>query len=107
MSKPLWHSYFPTPSFDSRHVSADDLKELIETKTVGKDFLVVDVRRSDFEVRGCYQCISCGPHADVLNTLSSELVHHRGPKPPSPLILPNYQHHRTAPLPHSHHRFPL
>jgi len=44
-----WHSAFPTPSFDSPRISVDDLVELIKTKKAGVDYVVVDLRRSDFE----------------------------------------------------------
>jgi len=44
-----WHSAFPTPSFDSKRISAAELVTVMKEKVSGKDYIVVDVRRSDFE----------------------------------------------------------
>jgi arsenical-resistance protein 2 len=45
-----WHSAFPTPSFDSKRITAAELVAIMEEKVAGKDYIVVDVRRTDFEV---------------------------------------------------------
>ncbi|KLO20699.1 hypothetical protein SCHPADRAFT_841891 [Schizopora paradoxa] len=44
-----WHDAFPQPKSSPPSISADELAVLLKTKTVGKDFVVVDVRRTDFE----------------------------------------------------------
>lgn len=49
-SEPVWHSVYPTPNFDTPRISAADLAELIKGKKAGVDYIVVDVRRTDFEV---------------------------------------------------------
>jgi len=47
---PDWHSFFPTPSFDTPRISAEDLVELMKTQKAGQDYIVIDLRRNDFEV---------------------------------------------------------
>ncbi|CUA69480.1 hypothetical protein RSOLAG22IIIB_14034 [Rhizoctonia solani] len=44
-----WHDAFPTPPFDTPRMSAENLAEIIQQKVAGVDYLVVDVRRNDFE----------------------------------------------------------
>ena len=46
-----WHSAFPTPSFDSKRISAAELVAIMKEKVSGEDYIIVDVRRTDFEVR--------------------------------------------------------
>jgi hypothetical protein len=46
-----WHSAFPTPSFDSKRISAAELVTIMKEKVSGEDYIIVDVRRTDFEVR--------------------------------------------------------
>ena len=46
-----WHSAFPTPSFDSKRITAAELAAIMKEKVAGKDYIIVDVRRVDFEVR--------------------------------------------------------
>ncbi len=48
---PEWATSLPRPKSYPAHIEASDLAELIHTKEAGKDFLVVDVRRNDWEVR--------------------------------------------------------
>ena len=47
-----WHAQFPTPSFDTRRVEPAYLISLIRNPQLraGIDYIVVDVRRLDFEV---------------------------------------------------------
>ncbi|KAF8605085.1 hypothetical protein BDV93DRAFT_537565 [Ceratobasidium sp. AG-I] len=44
-----WHAAFPIPSFDIPRMGAEVLAEMITQKVVGVDYIVVDVRRTDFE----------------------------------------------------------
>lgn len=45
-----WHAIYPTPRLDTPRMSAADLADLVKNKTAGVDYIVVDVRRTDFEV---------------------------------------------------------
>lgn len=49
-----WHAAFPTPSSDPPRITSEELHQLIgaQPDLSKRDFLVVDVRRTDFEVRG-------------------------------------------------------
>jgi hypothetical protein len=44
-----WHDAYPTPPFNSPRISAESLAEIINKKVAGVDYIVVDVRRTDFE----------------------------------------------------------
>ncbi|KAI0245862.1 hypothetical protein BJV78DRAFT_1119777 [Lactifluus subvellereus] len=48
---PVWAQSFPEPSSRPPSMSLDALHELISTKTTAIDFIVVDVRRTDVDVR--------------------------------------------------------
>jgi len=47
---PIWHSVYPTPRLDIPRISAADLAHLVKNKKAGVDYIVIDVRRTDFEV---------------------------------------------------------
>lgn len=47
---PEWAAAFPVPQSHPPSIEPEELAELIRSKQGGKDFLVVDVRRTDFEV---------------------------------------------------------
>ena len=49
-SETPWHATFPTPSFESPRMSHEALAEMMDKKKAGVDYMVVDVRRTDFEV---------------------------------------------------------
>ncbi|CAE6499461.1 unnamed protein product [Rhizoctonia solani] len=49
MATAQWHDAFPTPPFDTPRMSAETLAETIQHKVAGVDYVVVDVRRNDFE----------------------------------------------------------
>lgn len=49
-----WYSVYPTPAFDTPRITAAELADLIKTKVAGVDYIVVDVRRTDFEARALY-----------------------------------------------------
>ncbi|KAB5589539.1 Arsenite transporter [Ceratobasidium theobromae] len=44
-----WHDIYPTPPFDTPRITAESLSEMVAQKVAGIDFVVVDVRRTDFE----------------------------------------------------------
>lgn len=46
-----WHASYPQPQSTPGSISARDLLELQKTATAGKDYLLVDLRRNDHEVR--------------------------------------------------------
>ena len=47
-----WHAAFPKPSSTASLISREELLGLMkEGKIAGKDFVLVDLRRTDFEVR--------------------------------------------------------
>jgi arsenical-resistance protein 2 len=45
-----WHSVYPTPAFDTQRMSPSALADLMRSKVAGVDYIVIDVRRTDFEV---------------------------------------------------------
>lgn len=47
-----WHAAFPSPTSTPARVEAEELKQWMEEKIEldGRDWVVVDVRRTDFEV---------------------------------------------------------
>lgn len=48
-----WHAKFPAPRSEASHLSREELLQWIRAdKQAGKDFLLVDLRRTDYEVRG-------------------------------------------------------
>ncbi|KAG8932452.1 hypothetical protein FRC01_013822 [Tulasnella sp. 417] len=53
LSKPvaLWHAIFPSPQSTPQTISPEDLATLLRDNFagVGKDFAIIDVRRTDFE----------------------------------------------------------
>ncbi|KAI5849244.1 Rhodanese-like domain-containing protein [Tricharina praecox] len=44
-----WHAAFPAPVSKATFVTREETRKLFEAKTAGKDFILVDVRRTDFE----------------------------------------------------------
>ncbi|KAI0791917.1 Rhodanese-like domain-containing protein [Abortiporus biennis] len=46
---PAWAEHLPRPKSKPALLTADEVASLIRTKTPGKDFVVVDVRKGDFE----------------------------------------------------------
>jgi len=49
MSTPAWYELLPAPRSQPPPITQEALAELIRTKEAGKDYVVVDVRRTDFE----------------------------------------------------------
>lgn len=49
-----WYAAFPEPQSDLMNISRAEVLEMLKGSTgevVGKDFVLVDLRRNDFEVR--------------------------------------------------------
>jgi arsenical-resistance protein 2 len=49
-----WHAAFPAPVSKAAFVTREETLQLFSSKTPGKDFILVDVRRTDFEVVHTY-----------------------------------------------------
>jgi hypothetical protein len=47
-----WFDHLPQPVSQPVYLSVDELHERMTSKVAGKDFIVVDVRRTDIEVGG-------------------------------------------------------
>ncbi|KAG8934933.1 hypothetical protein FRC02_008915 [Tulasnella sp. 418] len=45
-----WHAVFPAPRSTPAYATAADLASMVRNLTAGKDYVIVDVRRADFEV---------------------------------------------------------
>lgn len=47
-----WHAEFPNPNSTAGSISREELLQLLrdDSKVPGRDFLSIDVRRTDFEV---------------------------------------------------------
>ncbi|KAF8598527.1 hypothetical protein BDV93DRAFT_398789, partial [Ceratobasidium sp. AG-I] len=58
-----WHAAFPTPSFDSPRMSHQVLAEMMAKRTAGVDYIVVDVRRTDFETEFIKGAINLPAHS--------------------------------------------
>ena len=57
-----WHAIFPTPKAQLPSITPEALAELIRSDRVpGKDYIVVDVRRTDFEVCTAPMCRHLDP----------------------------------------------
>lgn len=48
---PDWAKGLPLPRSNPEHISASEVAELVSTKQAGVDFVVVDLRKADWEVR--------------------------------------------------------
>lgn len=48
-----WHAAFPAPRSVAEHMAPEDFLQLLQndTKLAGRDYLAVDLRRMDHEVR--------------------------------------------------------
>ncbi|KAG8967333.1 hypothetical protein FRC03_010178 [Tulasnella sp. 419] len=44
-----WHAVFPAPRSTPAYATAADLASMVRNLTAGKDYVIVDVRRADFE----------------------------------------------------------
>ncbi|KAJ7910688.1 hypothetical protein B0H13DRAFT_2011927 [Mycena leptocephala] len=58
-----WHAAFPNPTANPGSISPDDLAVLIREKELVKDYLVVDVRRTDFEGASIAGCLNLPAHS--------------------------------------------
>ena len=66
-SIPDWATTLPVPKSNPAEISIAEVAELVRTKKAGTDYLVVDVRRTDFEVSTSFlrnkfsTVLSCSP----------------------------------------------
>lgn len=44
-----WHAAFPAPKAPTQFITRGDVLDLFTGKIAGKDFILIDVRRTDFE----------------------------------------------------------
>ncbi|KAJ7190947.1 Rhodanese-like domain-containing protein [Mycena pura] len=68
-----WHAAFPTPTATPDLISAEDLAVIIREKQIMKDYIVVDVRRTDFEDASIVGCLNLPAHS-FYPTLSTILA---------------------------------
>ena len=62
-SKP-WHAAYPAPTTTQPGaVSREEMLELLGTGVVGKDYVLVDLRRNDYEVRPTAEATHLSRHA--------------------------------------------
>ncbi|KAJ6631204.1 Rhodanese-like domain-containing protein [Mycena sp. CBHHK59/15] len=73
MSNPDWHSAFPVPVAEPRFITPEELAVIIHEKEIVKDYLVVDVRRIDFEDASIVGCLNLPAHS-FFPTLSAILA---------------------------------
>ena len=54
MSTSNWYDSLPTPTSTPARISVEDVHAMMadQVKVAGRDFVIVDVRRNDIEVRG-------------------------------------------------------
>jgi hypothetical protein len=65
---PPWALSFPEPRSHPPNISPDELHELVTTKAPVVDFIVVDVRRTDVDVRPIFKRSGIvEPHIDHLD----------------------------------------
>ncbi|KAJ6609701.1 hypothetical protein B0H10DRAFT_2193759 [Mycena sp. CBHHK59/15] len=63
MSNRDWHSAFPVPVAEPRFITPEELAVIIREKEIVKDYLVVDVRRTDFEDASIVGCLNLPAHS--------------------------------------------
>ncbi|KAJ7721941.1 Rhodanese-like domain-containing protein [Mycena maculata] len=63
MSNPEWHAAFPSPTATPGSITPDSLAGFIREKQSMKDYLVVDVRRTDFEGAAVAGCLNLPAHS--------------------------------------------
>ncbi|KAJ7627660.1 Rhodanese-like domain-containing protein [Mycena polygramma] len=68
-----WHAAFPNPTAMPGSISPNDLAVLLREKELMKDYLVVDVRRTDFEGASIAGCLNLPAHS-FYPTLSTVVV---------------------------------
>ncbi|KAJ7660044.1 Rhodanese-like domain-containing protein [Mycena rosella] len=58
-----WHAAFPTPTAEPSSITPGDLAAMMREKEIMKDYLVVDVRRTDFEGASISGCLNLPAHS--------------------------------------------
>jgi len=86
-----WYAAFPPPVSKPDFITREETRKLFETKTVGKDFILVDVRRTDFEVcpSSSVHCTSAVIDAGISAGWHDQTLH----QPSSALALPDARGH--------------
>ncbi|KAJ7484677.1 Rhodanese-like domain-containing protein [Mycena latifolia] len=63
MSNLDWHAAFPSPTATPASITPSDLATMMRDKEIMKDYLVVDVRRTDFEGASITGCLNLPAHS--------------------------------------------
>ncbi|KAJ7136088.1 Rhodanese-like domain-containing protein [Mycena epipterygia] len=63
MSNLEWHAAFPNPEAKPSSITPVELASIIREKALMKDYLVVDVRRIDFEGAAISGCLNLPAHS--------------------------------------------
>ncbi|KAJ7437378.1 Rhodanese-like domain-containing protein [Mycena galericulata] len=63
MSDTVWHAAFPSPTSTPDSITPTDLAAIIREKQIMKDYIVVDVRRTDFEGTAIAGCLNLPAHS--------------------------------------------
>ncbi|KAJ7128098.1 Rhodanese-like domain-containing protein [Mycena filopes] len=58
-----WHAAFPSPASTPASIGRDELAAIMREKQIMKDYLVVDVRRTDFEGAFIAGCLNLPAHS--------------------------------------------
>lgn len=110
-----WHAEFPTPTSKPALVTAEELyalvsrsKETAAPSHSSPTFLVVDVRRTDFDVRRLSPAYATFPAPFLLTQPgTADRVHPDGRQPPRPILLPDSSLAPSHPLQISSRHLPL
>ncbi|KAJ7770580.1 Rhodanese-like domain-containing protein [Mycena metata] len=65
-----WHAAFPSPTSTPGSITADELAVIMREKVLMRDYIVVDVRRTDFEGAFIAGCLNLPAHS-LYPTLST------------------------------------
>jgi hypothetical protein len=100
---PAWAVPFPEPRATPSKISVDDLLAIMKTGTAGVDYVVVDVRRTDIEVRIVLLSLFFKPiHLNRHSGLDKGRY-----KPAGPNVLPDTAHALTRLISYSKSNFSL
>ncbi|KAJ7151042.1 Rhodanese-like domain-containing protein [Mycena filopes] len=58
-----WHAAFPAPASTPASISRDELAAIVREKQIMKDYVVIDVRRTDFEGAAIAGCLNLPAHS--------------------------------------------
>ncbi|KAJ7637078.1 Rhodanese-like domain-containing protein [Roridomyces roridus] len=63
MASPDWHAAFPNPTAQPGSITPAELATIMREKEIMKDYIVVDVRRTDFETAAIAGCLNLPAHS--------------------------------------------